>query len=313
MIRATMVTGMAVTAACAAFGQSAGATLHFEAASIKPAEPGNLMVRLREYPERLDYSSASLKALIGRACQVQNFRISGPDWMSSTRFDVVAKLPPDTPRSKVPEMLRSLLAERFKMAARRETKELPMYALVVGKNGPKMEESEVDPNTPPPDGGRGLGGPAATGRAAATGGAGAADCGPRGETAARAGWMINGRGHVEGHAMNMANLVDLLGGLLGILVVDQTGLKGNYDFDLDYTPDEGQPMSPGGAPAPPPPPGGGASGGEDIRIPSASTPDDGGVSLRNAVQSQLGLKLEAKKGPVEVIIVDRIERTPTEN
>jgi uncharacterized protein (TIGR03435 family) len=79
--------------------------------------------------------------------------------MASTRFDVIAKLPADTPRSKVPEMLRSLLADRFKLAIHSETKELPMYGLVVGKNGPTMKESEVDPNTPSPDGGRGTGGP----------------------------------------------------------------------------------------------------------------------------------------------------------
>jgi uncharacterized protein (TIGR03435 family) len=88
-------------------------------------------------------------------------------------------------------------------------------------------------------------------------------------------------------------------------VVDQTGLKGNYDFDLDYTPDEGQRMSPDGVPARP---AGGA-----IQVPSASTPDADGVSLLNAVQSQLGLKLEAKKGPVEMIVVDHIEKIPTEN
>src|SRR5450432_1834114 len=99
-----------------------------------------------------------------------------------------------------------------------------MYALVVGKNGPKMKESEVDPNTPPPDGSRGSGGPATNGEA------GAADCGPTGETTAAAGWMLNkGPGYVQGHSMNMASLVNLLGALLGRPVVDQTGLKGNCD------------------------------------------------------------------------------------
>jgi len=88
-------------------------------------------------------------------------------------------------------MLRSLLAERFKMTAHRETKELPMYALVVGKNGLKMKESDADHTTPTPNGGRRPSGPAANGGAPTNVGAGAADCGPTGKAAATAGSMIN--------------------------------------------------------------------------------------------------------------------------
>ncbi len=101
---------MAVSTACAAFGQSAGTPLHFEVVSIKPAPPpvdGGYKVRMRSDPGRMEYSSFSLKAIIQRACEVQDFQISGPDWMALTRFDVVAKPPADTPKSRVPEMLRS--------------------------------------------------------------------------------------------------------------------------------------------------------------------------------------------------------------
>lgn len=327
MIRVTVGAGMAVATACAAFGQSAATPLKFEVSSIKPAAPspdGRLMIRERVGPGQLDYSSVSLKTMIQRACEVQDYQISGPDWMASTRFDVVAKLPADTPRSKVPEMLRSLLTDRFKLAIHRETKELPMYGLVVGKNGPRMKESEVDPNTPPPDGGRRTGGPAANGGAGAARGAArmgrdgtsqfapSLDCGPRDENAVPSGWFTrNGLGHVQGHTMNMASLANLLGALLRSPVVDQTGLKGNYDFDLDYAPDEGPPMSPAGVP--PPPPVGGAPGGGEGNVPSAGTPDISGVSIFTAVQSQLGLKLDTKKGPMELIVVDHIEKTPTEN
>ena len=194
-----------------------------------------------------------------------------------------------------------------------------MYGLVVGKNGPRMKESEVDPNTPPPDGGRGTGGPAANGGAGAARGAvrmdrdgtsqfaPGLDCGSRGESAVPAGWFTrSGLGHVQGHTMNMASLANLLGALLRSPVVDQTGLRGNYDFDLDYAPDEGQPMSPVGVP--PPPPVGGAPGGGEGNVPSASTPDVNGVSIFTAVQSQLGLKLDTKKGPMELIVVDHIEK-----
>src|SRR5947207_10013996 len=115
MIRATVVAGMAVGAACAAFGQSTAAPLKFEVASIKPVEPrvdGRYMVRMRSDAGRLNISSFTLKAMIQAACEVRDFQIAGPDWMTSIRFDVVAKLPAGPPESKIPEMLRSLLAER---------------------------------------------------------------------------------------------------------------------------------------------------------------------------------------------------------
>jgi uncharacterized protein (TIGR03435 family) len=249
MIRATVLATVALTTACGALGQSTASPLKFEVVSIKPTPPsidGKYMVRMRSDPGRLDYSSVTLKALIQRACEVRDFQISGPEWLTAARFDIAAKVPANTPSSKVPEMLRSLLVERFKMAVHRETKELPMYALVVGKNGLKMKESEVDPNTTQPDGRREPGAPLTNGGATANGGASAVDCGSRGETAVAAGWMINqGPGRVQGHVMNMASLANMLAALLGRPVVDQTGLKGIYDFDLDFTPNEG-PRTPAG-------------------------------------------------------------------
>ena len=280
MIRTTVAAGiaagMALVTGGAAFGQSAGAPLHFEVASIKPVAPsldGRYMVRMRVSEGGLNYSSASLKAIIERACDVRDFQISGPDWMASARFDVVAKLPAGAPRSGVPEMLRSLLAERFHMTVHRETRQVPMYALVVGKNGPRMKESAADGNAPPPESDP-RPGPAA---------ASALDCGPRDAVAKVAGWMINkGPGHVEGHAMNMASLTNLLSSLLGRPVVNETGLAGSYDFDLVYAP-------------------------------AAATADSDALPLLDAVQSDIGLKLVARKGPLELVVVDHVEEKPTEN
>jgi uncharacterized protein (TIGR03435 family) len=218
-----------------------------------------------------------------------------------------------------------------------------MYALAVGKNGPKMKESEVDPNAPPPGGGPGFGGPgfggpgpggpgpggpSAYGGPGSAGGPAGGRGGPLGDAAgggvrmgrdgtpqfapgaARGPMMLmNGRGHLSAKMMNMDSLVNMLARQVDRPVVDQTGLKGNYDFDLDYTPDEGQ-RGMGFIPGvpPPPPPGGG-----EAHVPSAGNPEANGVSLFTAIQSQLGLKLDAKKGPVELIVVDHIEKTPTEN
>jgi uncharacterized protein (TIGR03435 family) len=279
IIRATIAAGTGVTLTCAAFCQPAATPLKFDVASIKQAAPppdGKWMVRMGGGPGRLDYSSVSLKAMIQRACEVQDYQIAGPDWMASARFDMVAKLPAGAPRSRIPEMLRALLEERFKLAIHRETREMPIYALVVGKNGPKMKEAEADPNAPAPDAAR---------SAVRT----SLDCGPRGETVVPAGWYMNrGPGRVEAHSVNMASLVNMLGALLGRPVMDQTGLKGNYDFEMEYAP-EGQPVTPAGG------------------------PDVNGVSLFSAVQSQLGLKLDTKKGPVELIVVDHVKKIPAEN
>jgi uncharacterized protein (TIGR03435 family) len=149
-----MMRTLAAIAIATSFGvwaQSADTPLSFEVASIKPVAPtvdGRYAIRMRVIGGELNYSAASLKAIIQQAYEVRDFHVSGPDWMASTRFDIVAKLPADAPRSKAPETLRSLLAERFQMTSHAETKGLPMYALVVGKNGIKMTESAADPAAP---------------------------------------------------------------------------------------------------------------------------------------------------------------------
>lgn len=248
-----MMRTLAALALATTFGvwaQSASTPLSFEVASIKPVAStvdGRYAIRMRVIGGELNYSAVSLKAILQQAYEVRNFQVSGPDWMSSTRFDIVAKLPAGAPQSGVPEMLRSLLAERFRLASHAETRDLPMYALVVGKSRIKMTESQVDPAAP-------------------------------------AGFSINkGPGHLEGHKMKMTSLASNLAALLGRQVVDQTGLMGNYDFDLQYAPDD------------------------------LAAPDPDRMPLLDAVQSQLGLKLEARRGPVKVIVVDHIEKAPTGN
>jgi len=287
--------------ACGAFGQAAAARPSFDVASIKAAAPpiyGKLMIRMGGDPGRIDYGNVSLKDIIRQAYDVHDYQISGPDWMNSIRFDIVAKVPDGAPEDQVPLMWQTLLAERFKLQIHRETKELPMYALVVGKNGPKMKESEIDANGTA-DGGQGSGGPSPLppvkmgkdGMPQLPGGG-------RGPMI-----LMNGRGHVTAKMMNMSGLVDILARSVDRPVVDQTELKGSYDFNLDYTPDESTRMPmPGGMP---PPPGAGEMHGAD-------SPDNG-LSLFAALQAQLGLKLEAKKGPVELIVIDRVEKAPTEN
>src|SRR6202050_2161745 len=146
---------------CAAFAQTTAATPSFEVAPIKPAAPpaasmgpgGGMKIAIRmgsqggpgtSDPGQITYSSMPIKSLLVTAYGVKTYQVSGPSWMDTERFDIVAKVPPGATKDDVKLMLQNLLAERFKLTLHREKKELPMYALMVAKNGPKLKESPPD-------------------------------------------------------------------------------------------------------------------------------------------------------------------------
>jgi uncharacterized protein (TIGR03435 family) len=314
-IRAALV----LFTSCAAFAQTPAATPAFEVATVKPAAPpttsmgpgGGMRIGIRvgarggpgtSDPGQITYSNMSMKALMVAAYGVKNYQISGPAWIDTERFDIVAKVPPGATKDEAKLMLQGLLAERFKLSLHHETKELPMYALVVGKNGPKMKE------TPPDDPAKDASGPADIGAAAG-------QAKQAMETALRTGampsapgqgtrmMMMPGQMRMSFTKQAMSQFADMLGNQMDRAVVDQTGLTKNYDFDLEFSPDGMQGMMKG-MPLPPPPPGDG--GGHESDGPTAP-------SLSTALQEQLGLKLEQKKGPVDLLVVDRLEKTPTEN
>jgi uncharacterized protein (TIGR03435 family) len=314
----------------------------FEVASIRPAPPitelaaqiqsGKAHVGMSIDGARADFGFVSLADLIAQAYRIKPYQLTGPDWMKQQRFDVTAKIPDGASKDQVPEMLQTLLADRFKLAVRRETKELPVYALVVGKNGLKMKESPpeetaaagsdapgaVGPPTPPPSGGgRGsfaigtADGPVTVrqeGRGAVVTG------GPNGTMRVSAG--ENGNMRMEMSRMSMARLADLLTPFVDRPVVDMTDLKGAYQVALELPMQELVNMARAMAPelaGPGEPIGRGpnpAAGGAGPGLPVASDPS--GTSMFQAVQ-QLGLRLEPRKAPVETIVVDRLEKTPTEN
>jgi uncharacterized protein (TIGR03435 family) len=225
-----------------------------------------------------------LKTLLTFAYDVREFQITGgPGWINMDRFDIVAKAersagaenPPDDPRKmteeqrktvgdQMRERLRALLAERFQLTLHRETKEQSVYALVVAKGGPKLQQAQAMEGT-----------------------------GPRGPM------MRMGRGELSGQGVELEMLTRTLSSQLGRTVIDRTGLKGNFDFKLTWTPDPGQSATPlGGGPPP----------GADAPPP----PDPNGPSVFTALQEQLGLRLESQKGPVEMLVIDRVEK-PSEN
>lgn len=307
----------------------------FEVASVKPAEPINPVdIRSGKMPRigmNVDGAQVSilglgLQALVTQAFDVKPYQVSGPDWMQTERFDIIAKLPEGATQDQVPAMLQALLIERFKLTFHKENREHPVYALEVAKGGPKLKEAAPDADSPPKA-------EAESGRGGITIGTG-----PRGEQMtitpqARGGGAVvaskqfgtmkvspspDGNMHLEASKITMASLTDLLTGFADRPVVDQTGLKGAYEVSLDVSIADlmsaarakgallgnGMPIAQG-----PPMPVAGPAGLPGA--PAASDPS-GGNSLAGALQ-KLGLKMEPRKLPVETIVVDHLDKTPTEN
>jgi len=271
--------GLTLLSACAAFGQPAS-NLRFEVASIKPADPqemGKFMIGMGGDPGRITYTGVSLKNVLMRAYRVRVYQIAGPSWIDNERFNISAKLPEGTTQDQVPEMLQNLLADRFKLTLHRETRDQSVYALITGKNGPRLQKSEIQPPPPGPNGPAG---------------------GGRGGTR-----MMIANGHIEARGATMPVLCDMLSNLLDRPVVDKTGVEGAYDITLDVSMDElagmkkmGGRMGPGPAP--------GAAG--------PAPEGEAGGSIFTAIQA-LGLKLDSRKLPIDYIVVDGGEKQPTEN
>ncbi|SPE23704.1 conserved hypothetical protein [Candidatus Sulfopaludibacter sp. SbA3] len=278
--------------------------LTFEVASVKPFSPASAGGGRKgggggptgpgtADPGRIHYAAIRLKDLVIAACNVNEFQIVGPAWLEAsdetTRFTIDATMPPTTTKEQLRVMLQNLLAERFKLAMHRETRDLARYSLTVAKGGPKMKEA-AEYQAPPaaPGGGRRpesndrYGFPIHLSR-------------EQGRTWS---WGINGRGRLGGERATIQDLAqELMRTHLRTLITDDTGLKGKYDFLLTYSRprvDMSQSDMPDWVANPP-----------EVSEP---IPD-----LFAAMQSQLGLKLEAKKGPAEVLVIDHIEKRPTEN
>ncbi len=260
-----------------AYAQTTPAPLAFEVASIKPAppptEPG-IRVSISQDKGRLTMSNVTLRDVIRQAYKTKEHQLTTPDWMGSMRFDIVAKLPEGGTKEQVPEMLQTLLVDRFKLTFHKESKTMPIYALVVAKGGPKLTEAEAE------------------GRLMMR-------MSPKGR-------------HMEGDA-TLARLAESLSNTLDRPVIDFTELKGNYRIDLDWSADETDRRSGPGPGGPGPGPGGpGGPVHGDLGDPkSADMPD--APPIFTAIQEKMGLKLEPRKAPADFIIVDSAEKVPTEN
>jgi uncharacterized protein (TIGR03435 family) len=225
----------------------------FEVASIKPnTSMGNNVSIQRGPGNGLIATNVTLRSLITFAYDIRDHQlVGGPAWLDKDRYDVVAK--PPSPKEGAPEptefrevfllmreRVQALLADRFKLVVHTETREMPVYALVIGKNGPHLQASKSE------------------------------------------NMSIHGStGVLQCQKLTMKDFVErALGNRMGRTVLDQTGLTGEYDFEIKYAEDRG----------------------------AAAAADVSGPDFLTAMQEQLGLKLEQQKGPVPVIVVDRAEK-----
>jgi uncharacterized protein (TIGR03435 family) len=244
-------------------------------------------------PTRIDYENVTLLTLLVRAYRVDFDQISGPPWLDSIQYTVIANVPAGTAKEHLPTMWQGLLKERFHLAVHHEVKDLPRYELVVAKGGPKLRPSAGDPGKPgpsglrptqgadgfpvlPPGGRHGVFQPIENGVAVTR--ETFRDFSMQ-ELAQELAWPLGQRPWE--HVMSVGRMVD------------KTGLEGKYDFRLEYAGTH----SPGGALS---------QRGADGQIGSA--PD-----LFDAVQRQLGLKIEASKAPIDILVVDHVDRMPTGN
>jgi len=232
-------------------------------------------------PGRFTYKNVQLRIVLVYAYDVKPEQIIGPSWIDSERYDIIAKVPAGTDRHKVQLMLQNLLAERFKLTLHRATKIVPIYQLMVAKNGPKLTVSNANAPPPvstppqlPPNTKIGVD---KSGFPILPDGVGAMTR------------VTNGLVRMTARAQPISALTNNFEQRLERPVIDKTGLTRKYDFHLEYALEQRG----GGAPV--------------------DGQDDPGPSLFSAVRDQLGLRLELKKGPMEVLIVDHVDRVPTEN
>ncbi|SPE26967.1 conserved exported hypothetical protein [Candidatus Sulfopaludibacter sp. SbA3] len=260
----TLVTFLFVTVG-AAFGQPSAAPASFEVASVKAAQlvtgggEGKARFGLRTSPGAVTVQHMPLSAIVRWAYDVKEYQVEGPRWTDNEAYDIFAKAAGPAKDAELRPMMQALLAERFKLAIHREIKELPVYEMTIAKGGHKLKPSTAEgpSNFGPPKGG-------------------------------------GGKMAVSAERTSMAQFAELVSQPLQRPVIDNTGLKGAFDFTLDLM--SYIPLDADGKPSP-----------DKVAV------EDRDTIIIMAVQQQLGLRLEPKKGPIEMLIIDRAEKIPTEN
>jgi uncharacterized protein (TIGR03435 family) len=351
MFRSLSIIAIFLGVFCVSLFAQTPSKLEFEVATIKPSPPlsslaaqaasGKIDLGIRMDATQFDMKFMSLTNLLAQAYKVKPYQIDGPDWMKTQLWEIHAKLPEGSTKEQIPEMLQSLLAERFKLKFHRESREQSVYALTVAKSGLKMKEVVAEPVTPSPAADTATTAAAApeadTSKSVAPKESGSKEASslstPEGEMkinmkqqgntvtmdVGKAGKMqmiMDENPHMrwEMPKVTMAEFVEILTQFADRQVVDMTELKGSYEVALELPMQEllniAKKMMPeyagvigGGAP-------GGAAPSSGLTGVGASDPSGG--SIFQSVQ-QLGLKMDARKVATDTIVVDEVLKEPTEN
>ena len=217
----------------------------FEVATIKRSDPTSEVGQMIRDPRIVALAHVSLQNLLARAYRIKNFQISGPSWLDSERFDVVAKLPDGANQGQLPAMLQTLLRLRFKLAFHLEHKTLDAYVLLATKGATKLTATDGEIRDV--------------------------------RTSVGAVRRLSGK-------VSMPYFAGLLSNMLDRPVSDMTELAGLYNVNLEWSADE-------------------ANG----------TNFDDPPSLFTVLQENLGLRLDRRKAPVDLYVIDHVERLPTDN
>jgi uncharacterized protein (TIGR03435 family) len=248
----------------------------FEVASVKPNKSGTTQANIGMPPNGVNFVNLPLRAIIQLAYGINqpSKLASVPDWAVTERYDITARAAGPITQEERRLMLQALLADRLKLVARLEKREVSVLALMLARNDGKLGKNLVES--------KGCVGPGSAAAKEAPPGAQISICGPR----------TGGAGRLILVGTPIQQFTALLGTMLSRTVVDKTGLTGRYDIDLAFTPD--QPMPAG------------------VNIPGPAA-DLNGPSIYTALPEQLGLKLESQKVQEEVLVINHVEREPSEN
>jgi uncharacterized protein (TIGR03435 family) len=265
----------------------------FEVASIRPVgdqPPNQVTAGLHIDGSQVRITSLSLKDYISIAYRMRLNQISGPEWLGSVRFDLAAKLPDGASQDDVMGMLQVLLAERFQIKMHREMKEFSIYALGVAKTGlkltPTVPEAEIKSADRRPVN-------------VAAGGSGAGVAINFGQGS----YLSLGEKSLEIKRLDMPTIADMLTRFLDRPVVDMTNLKGGYDLDLAITPEDRLVMMIRAA----------VTAGVVLPPQALALIEGASADSLSEGMKKVGLTLEAQKAPLEVLVIDQIQKTPTEN
>jgi uncharacterized protein (TIGR03435 family) len=281
---------LAILLATSAFAQSP----KFEVASIKPFDPsaqGQALAGVHVDGAQIRLAGLSLRDLLAMAYKIKATLITGPDWTATERFDISATLPAGGTRAQLPEMMQALLVDRFRVKVHNDKKEFPVYALLVGKGAMKLKEIPPNPDADKDEPGSAAG--------VAT-------------TAAGNGVSVNyGHGisytfannRFDAHKLTMVIFAGNLERFADRQIVDMTGLTASYDFAFDVMPEDYYAMLLRSA----------VWAGVNLPPQAQKMLDDSSPAALGDALQQIGLKLEARKAPLDILVIDDALKIPTAN